>query len=181
MRLWGLLACAAAVLAIVPQPVSAQPSVNYSESNYSQWNHSEGDYSQWNAPLSCFRWYNYLERALVSRDWVTHQLQDAFFPVSGQAPFSLVVQYDIVYKSNGTWVTKVMHQGWSSSAVLSMIHPAIIIHWQPFLGVAFLLQEMISFEPVNIPLYIGEELWEPSPGPELECAIKRLTSWVSKR
>ena len=175
MRLWGLLACAAAVLAIVPQPVSAQLNFNYSELNY-----SEGDYSQWNAPLSCFRWYNYLERALVSHDWVTHQLQDTFFPVSGRAPFSLVVQYDIVYESNGTWVTKVMHQGWSSSAVLSVIHPAIIIHWQPFLGATFLLQGMISFEPVNIPLVIGEELWEPSPGPELECAIKRLTSWVSK-
>lgn len=173
-----VLACLMAVLTIMRQPANCQLSSNYSElsSNYSQWNYSEGKHSfHW----SCVRWYNHLEEALVANNEMIHQLQDTFFPISGHAPFSLLMQYDIWYLSNGNWEQKKLLQGWSISAVFSLMHPATIVHLQPFLGAIFWLQGKVDFKPNTITLYIVEDTGEFSPDSQLKCAIKKLTSWVS--
>ena len=163
MAVCRLLACLVAVLAAMPQPASGQ--LNYSLS---------GNSTSW----SCVRWHSHLEEALVADDEIIHRLQDTFFPVSGRAPFSLVVEYDL---SNGTGGEKRLFQGWSSSAVLSVIHRSIIMHWQPFLEMVFSVQGTLNFEPVAIPLTIMEDTGESPPGPELKCAVRKLTSWVSWR
>lgn len=182
MVLCGVLACLAAVLAVMPQPASGQLISNYSELNYSQWNQSEGNYLEGNyVNWSCARWYNRLEEALVADEEIIHVIQDTFFPITGRAPYSLEVRYDIQYISNGSLKEKYLLQGWSSSAVLSVLHPMIVLHWQPWLEVIIWLQGMIHVEPVNIRLSIMEDIGVLPPDPELKGAIMQLTSWIRMR
>lgn len=126
---------------------------------------------------SCARWYSHLEAALLVNDEIIFELQGTLFSESGSAPLSMVVQYDIRYLSSGTWEERRYCQGWSSSEVLSKIHRVILM--QSWLEAFALFQGRIRLEPVNISLSIAEDIGEFPPDPELECAIRRLTGWVS--
>ena len=99
--------------------------------------------------------------------------------MSGRVPFLLLVAYDIQYLSNGTVEVKKAGQLWSSSVVLSAVHPVLLLHWQPRLEGIFVMQGMIINTTVNISLSIVEDVGESPPGPELECAVWKLTGWVS--
>ena len=165
MASFWLLACLVAVLTVIPQPASGQPNQPPAES------------TSWN----CDKWYSHLAKALVADEEIIHRLQDTFFPISGRAPFILVMEYDVLYFSNGTVEVKNVVQGWSSSVVLSAVHPVLLLHWQPWLQAIFLLQGMINYTRVAIPLIIAEEIGESPPDLELKCAVKKLTSWVSGR